>query len=379
MLIADYHSELVDKIRKQGSKLTIGRLTFRLAEEFGFCYGVDNALNLAYEAHRNFPDRRIFLVSEILHNPDINRRLSQMGIRTLDSSLPAADKFAQINRDDVVLIPAFGATINEYKALEGKGCLVVDTTCGSVVAVWKRVERYAREGFTAIIHGKAAHEETRATSSHTLKYEIGKYLIVLNHEEAERVCDYIVHGGDSQEFLRMFEQAFSPGFNPDTDLCRVGLANQTTMLSRESLEIAEMFRQAIELRYGREALADSFRHYDTICNATQERQDAVVKLLEEGVDLMIIVGGYKSSNTMHLCEISNPYKPTYYIDNADCVISAKRIRHKLPGQAGEVITDDWLPESEVIIGLTAGASTPGRIVGEVIERVVNCFAADSQQ
>jgi 4-hydroxy-3-methylbut-2-enyl diphosphate reductase len=245
----------------------------------------------------------------------------------------------------------------------------VDTTCGSVVAVWKRVERYAREGFTAIIHGKYAHEETRATSSQASKYGNGKYLIVLNHEEAGCACRYIVEGGNRIEFLQKFEQACSPGFDPDIDLQHVGLANQTTMLSGESLEIAEMFREAIEKRYGKDEVPNRFRHFDTICSATQDRQDAVNKLVREDIDLMIVIGGYNSSNTTHLCEISSMFKPTYHIDDADCIISATRIRHKPVDRAVEVFTDHWLGPGQVTLGFTAGASTPDRVVGEVIDRV----------
>ncbi len=378
-LIIDYHSELVNRIRSDAGTLKVGRLTLQLAEKFGFCYGVDNALNLVYETRRKFPGRRIFLASEILHNEDINERLSRMGIFTLKPSLSLTDKFACINRDDIVLIPAFGATNEEYQLLRDKECLVVDTTCGSVVAVWKRVERYARDGFTAIIHGKFAHEETRATSSQALKYPAGKYLVVLDHHQAQYVCNYIVGGGDKKEFLRRFSGACSPGFNPDTDLCRIGLANQTTMLSSESLKIAEMFRGAVAARYGAEALAGRFRHFDTICNATQERQDAVLELLRQGVDLMLVVGGYSSCNTAHLAELSSLYKPTYYIDRASCVLSSVCMRHKSLAKQTEIITEGWLPSGQITIGLTAGASTPERIVGEVIDRVVSFCNATSEK
>src|SRR5215213_5897981 len=251
-LAVDYHSDLVDRIKSQGHELKVGRLRFRLAEEFGFCYGVDFALNLAYETRRKFPDKRIFLTNEIIHNPRVNTRLHQMGVEFLDSAPGSPGRFAAVTPEDVVMIPAFGAPVDEYKELKEKNCIVVDTTCGSVVAVWKRVERYASEGFTAIIHGKHLHEETRATSSQALKYEGGSYLVVLDKLEAEYVCRYIVEGGDRQEFLSRFADACSPGFDPDADLTRVGLANQTTMLSSESLEIAEMFREAIEERYGGE-------------------------------------------------------------------------------------------------------------------------------
>ncbi len=376
-LVADYHSDLVDRIKAQDYALEVGRLTFRLAEEFGFCYGVDFALNLAYETRRKFPDKRIFLTNEIIHNPNVNTRLQQMGIEFIDCSPGIPDRFSQVTPDDVVMIPAFGAPVGEYDDLKQKGCLVVDTTCGSVVAVWKRVERYAREGFTAIIHGKHAHEETRATSSQATKYEGGKFLIVLDKQEARYVCDYIVEGGDRREFLEKFREACSLDFDPDTDLRRVGLANQTTMLSSESLEIAEMFREAIARRHGQEAIEEQFRHFDTICTATQDRQDAVNKLVREDIDLMIVVGGYNSSNTGHLCEISSQYQPTYHISHAGCILSGDRILHKALGGSEEVVSERWLPEGKVKIGITAGASTPDRLVGEVIDRIVTCCSDEA--
>jgi 4-hydroxy-3-methylbut-2-enyl diphosphate reductase len=370
-LAADYHSNLVDNIKAQGNSITAGRLIFRLAEEFGFCYGVDFALNLAYETRKKFPSRRIFLTNEIIHNPRVNSRLSEMGIEFIDCSPGVPDRFSHITPDDIVLIPAFGAPVEEYKDLRDKGCLVVDTTCGSVVAVWKRVERYASEGFTAIIHGKHTHEETRATSSQAAKFNNGKYLIVLDKEEAAYACRFIVEGGDRGEFLEKFKHACSPGFDPLEDLSRVGLANQTTMLSSESLEIAEMFREAITRRYGGQEAESRFRHFDTICTATQDRQDAVNKLVQEDIDLMIIIGGYNSSNTSHLCEISSLYKPAYHISDAGCIVSATAIRHKPAGQVEEITTENWLPAGDVTLGITAGASTPDRIVGEVIDRIAN--------
>src|SRR5262245_193201 len=208
--------------------MKVGRLNFRLAEEFGFCYGVDFALNLAYETRRKFPDRRIFLTNEIIHNPRVNHRLSEMGIEFIDCSATGADRFSHVDPDDLVMIPAFGAPVGEYKDLQDKGCLVVDTTCGSVVAVWKRVEKYAKEGFTAIIHGKYAHEETRATSSQAATHGAGKYLVVLDKDQAAFACDYITQGGDRDEFLRRFANACSPGFDPDTDLAHVGRSEEHT-------------------------------------------------------------------------------------------------------------------------------------------------------
>ena len=370
-LINDYHSAIVEKIKSQGHTLTVDRLTFRLAEEFGFCYGVDFALNLAYETRRKFPDRRIFLTNEIIHNPRVNSRLGDMGIEFIDASPDNEDRFSRVTADDIVMIPAFGAPVAEYQALQQKGCLVVDTTCGSVIAVWKRVEKYAKEGFTAIIHGKHVHEETQATSSQTEKYESGTYLIVYDKQEAAYVCRYIVEGGDRAEFIKRFADACPSGFDPDRDLGHIGLANQTTMLSSESLEIAEMFREAIEQKYGAGGVVDRFRHFDTICSATQDRQDAVIKLVQEDVDLMIIIGGYNSSNTGHLAEISALHMPAFHINESACILSASSIRHKPIGGLEEVLTESWLPEGNVTIGVTAGASTPDRIVGEVIDRIVN--------
>jgi 4-hydroxy-3-methylbut-2-enyl diphosphate reductase len=372
ILVNDYHSEIVSRIKREGNVLTVGRLTFRLAEEFGFCYGVDFALNLAYETRQKFPDKRIFLTTEIIHNPMVNSRLREMGVHFIDSAPGSADRFAEVSSDDIVLIPAFGAPVDEYKALQDKQCLVVDTTCGSVVAVWKRVDRYAREGFTAIIHGKFAHEETRATSSQATRYEGGKYLIVLDKEEAGYVCQYIVEGGERGEFRRRFSDSSSPEFDPDADLVRIGLANQTTMLSSESLEIAEMFKDAIARRYGPESLNERFRHFDTICTATQDRQDAVNRLVREDIDLMIVIGGYNSSNTNHLCEISGLHKPTYHVYDASCIVSSEQIRHKPVGRTEEILTGAWLGKGEITIGLTAGASTPDRVVGEVVERIAMC-------
>ncbi len=371
-LTLDYHSDIVDRVKQQGHELTVGRLTFRLAKEFGFCYGVDFALNLAYETRQQFPDKRIFLTNEIIHNPRVNTRLKEMGIEFIDCSPENPDRFAEVSRDDIVMVPAFGAPVGEYQDLQKRGCLVVDTTCGSVIAVWKRVEKYASEGFTAIIHGKHAHEETRATSSQTSKYMGGNYLVVLDKEEAAYVCRYITEGGDRTAFLTKFANAHSPDFDPDRDLQSVGLANQTTMLSSESLEIAEMFREAIQQRYGSEAVAGQFRHFDTICTATQDRQDAVNELVRTDIDLMLIIGGYNSSNTNHLAEISILHKPAYHISDAACILSSEAIRHKPVGQANEVIAHNWLPEGAVKIGVTAGASTPDRLVGEVIDRLATC-------
>lgn len=369
-LEASYHSPLIDRIKKEGYRLEAGDLTIRLAEEFGFCYGVDRAVDYAYETRAKFPHKRIFLTNEIIHNPRVNTKLLEIGIQFLRGPYKTDGGVEGITRDDVVIIPAFGTTTQELGELQKKGCVLVDTTCGSVMSVWKRVESYAREGFTAIIHGKYDHEETRATSSRATQYPGGKYLVVRDKKQARQVCNYIEGEGNRQELLETFQEAFSPHFDPDRDLERIGCANQTTMLSSESLEIANMLQEAVRKRWGSEELSRRFRHFDTICSATQDRQDAVLKLAREGIDLMIVVGGYNSSNTGHLVEISLAFCPAYHVKDATCIISRDEIEHKLVGATQPVRARHWLPQQKARLGITAGASTPNRVIEEVIKRII---------
>ena len=371
-LAAAYHSKIVDEVRASNFTRASGRLTVHLAREFGFCYGVDRAVDYAYQARRRFPDRQVFLTGEIIHNPHVNDRLRASGIRFLSDP---GENAAALGPADVVIIPAFGASIGDMAQFESQGCTLVDTTCGSVLNVWKNVRRYAQEGFTSVIHGKVKHEETRATASQALKYENGHYLVVLDREEAGIVCDYIRTGEGGGALMARFRDAVSPGFDPARHLERVGCANQTTMLMTESLEIGEMFRDAMRDRYGEAALASRFRAFDTICSATQERQDAVMQLLEsETLDLMIVVGGYNSSNTVNLARICAERLPTYHVAEPGC-LEAGEIRHRpigLPStaEAAEQTSRDWFPQQgPVRVGLTAGASTPNNIVGQVIERL----------
>jgi len=378
-LAAAYHSRLVDEVRAAGFRHQKGRLTLHLAREFGFCYGVDRAVDYAYQAVARFPGRNVFLTGEIIHNPHVNDRLRAGGIHFLSDP---AERARALGPDDVVILPAFGITVQEMLRLTDLGCTLVDTTCGSVLNVWKNVVRYAQDGYTAVIHGKVKHEETRATASQALKYPNGRYIVVLDRDEAAIVCDYIRHGGDRGAFFARFGQAVSPGFDPDTDLQRIGCANQTTMLMSESLEIGEMFAAAMRDRYGADHVAEHFRAFDTICSATQERQDAVETLLDQQpVDLMIVVGGYNSSNTCNLARICAVRVRTYHIADPACLLSADRIRHRPVGapstaQAPEVFSENWLPQGRpVVVGLTAGASTPNNIVGQVIETLERFTAA----
>jgi 4-hydroxy-3-methylbut-2-en-1-yl diphosphate reductase len=371
-LAQDYHSGVVDRVKADDFQFRNGRLTVHLAREFGFCYGVDRAVDYAYQTRRRFPGRNVFLTGEIIHNPHVNEKLRAAGIRFLTDPHERPDR---LGREDVVILPAFGVTVAEMAGYDRQGCTLVDTTCGSVLNVWKNVTRYARDGFTAIIHGKMHHEETRATASQALKYPNGRYLVVLDRDEAAIVCDYIRRGGDSGSLLARFDGAVSPGFDPDRDLQQIGCANQTTMLMSESLAIGEMFREAMSDRYGDARLARHFRAFDTICSATQERQDAVIALIEEHrLDLMLVVGGYNSSNTCNLARICAERVHTYHIADASCLASADALRHRPVGPPStaanlEETTEGWLPAGPLAIGLTAGASTPNNIVGEVIEKL----------
>jgi 4-hydroxy-3-methylbut-2-enyl diphosphate reductase len=370
VLAQSYHSEVVERLKQLGYAARAGELRIKLAREFGFCYGVDRAVEYAYEAREQFPDRRIFLSGEIIHNPEVNGRIEALGIRILPDHRSPEERYVEVSRKDVVILPAFGVPVAELQHLREKGCVLVDTTCGSVLNVWKNVHRYAREGFTAVIHGKHYHEETKATASQALTHPGGQFLCVKDRAEAELVCCFIRGTLGAAELVERFREATSPGFDPARDLSRIGLANQTTMLMTESLEIQEMLRAAMRDRWGEAELATRFRAFDTICSATQDRQDAVLKMLGEGgLDMMVVIGGYNSSNTQALARICAERLPTFHISSADR-IERDAIRHRPVGSHDETITSAWLPPGPVSIGLTAGASTPNNVVGEVVARIL---------
>jgi len=369
-LAADYHSRVVDHIRAHGYQLTAGAVTFKLAREFGFCYGVDRAVEYAYETRTKFPDRRVFLVGEIIHNPHVNKKLQAMGVEFLRRPDDGDFDFSRVTPADVVILPAFGVTVQDFERLRDVGCVLVDTTCGSVLNVWKRVDSYAKDGFTAVIHGKFHHEETKATASQVSKYPGGKYLVVRDMAEARELCTYIEGAASGERFVSLFAGKMSAGFDVDRDLVRVGVANQTTMLSGESLAIAAEIRRSMTRRYGEAALADHFRTFDTICSATQDRQDAVLKLIAEPLDLMVVIGGYNSSNTTHLAAICHEKAPTYHIEDATCIDpEARSIRFRPVGGKSEERREGWLPDGPVTVGVTAGASTPNNKIGETVERI----------
>jgi len=369
-LTADYHSRLVDVARAAGGTVVVGPLTFRLAKEFGFCYGVDRAVEYAYESRKKFPDKRIFLVGEIIHNPHVNEKLEDMGIVILRPGDDGRFDFEGVRAHDVVLIPAFGVRVADFEHLRGIGCVLVDTTCGSVLNVWKRVERYAQEGFTAIVHGKHFHEETKATASQVTKYPGGRYLIVRDMAETEQLCGFIRGEVDEKVVRGTFGHKVSDGFDFERDLVRVGLANQTTMLATESLAIAQRIGEAMADHYGADALDEHFRTFDTICSATQERQDAILELIEEPLDVMVVIGGYNSSNTNHLAKICSRKVTTYHIADSSCIdVPSGTIRFKPVDQQSESQREHWL-DGVRTIGVTAGASTPNNKIGEAIALVL---------
>ena len=376
LIDAEYHSALVERIRARGYTDTFGDVTVRLAQEFGFCYGVDRAVDYAYETVHEFPDKRIFLVGEIIHNPHVNQRMTDMGIAFVYPDPDGGFDFSHITAADVVILPAFGVTLHDFETLKKVGCILVDTTCGSVLHVWKRVESYARDGFTAVIHGKYTHEESRATASQVNKHPGGKYLIVRNMDEAMLVCDYVADrpGRLTREaFIERFRASAIEGFDPDVDLARVGVANQTTMLANESIAIGMKIHEAMVERHGAEYAKANYRSFGTICSATQERQDAVAAMMTEPPELMLVIGGYNSSNTNHLAHLCRQHTRTFHIQDASCIdVDTGHIRHKpeLNPEAAEVEESDWLPPVPFQLGITAGASTPNNKIGEALTRVL---------
>ena len=369
-LDSDYTGHLVDLLKDREYTLTAGDVTIRLAKEFGFCYGVERAVEYAYQARKKFPDRTIYLAGEIIHNPHVNSKLQGMGITFLMPDNGRID-FTGVKAEDVVILPAFGVTITDFETLRQIGCVMVDTTCGSVLNVWKRVESYARDGFTSLIHGKYYHEETRATASQAEKYEGGQYLIVRNVDEAGVVCDFIEGRLSAAALIERFAHAASPNFDPDRDLRRIGVANQTTMLARESLAIGELVGRSMAHARGPEYAKENFRTFDTICSATQERQDAVVELLREPLDVMVVIGGYNSSNTMSLAALCAETVTTFHVEDADDIDPASgTIRHRPLGAKEDVESSDWLSRTaQVRVGVTAGASTPNNKIGEAVGRI----------
>lgn len=381
----EYHSALVEDIRAEGNRKVLGDVTVRLAKEFGFCYGVDRAIDYAYETRHKFPEKRIRLVGEIIHNPHVNQRIRDMGMDFIQPGGQGAFDFSDLTEQDVVILPAFGVTVQDLAALREIGCVLVDTTCGSVLLVWKRVESYARDGFTAVIHGKHYHEESRATASQVRNHEDGRYIIVLNMEEADLICDYIARRPNRlsrEAFIQHFQGKTTEGFDPDLHLQKIGVANQTTMLANESLAIGARIREAMVEGSGEEYAESNFRSFGTICSATQERQDAIEAMMDEGPpEVMIVMGGYNSSNTDHLAHLCRKFTTTYHIEDAACIDPKDgTIRHKpdVGSATPEVVVTAWMPEGPFDLGMSAGASTPNNKIGEALVRILEIRGVEYQ-
>ena len=360
-----YQSGLISTIRDNGYKLSHGRLTVRLAEAFGFCWGVERAVAMAYETRKHYPAERLWITNEIIHNPSVNDHLREMDVQFIPVEQGVKD-FSGVTSGDVVILPAFGATVQEMQLLNERGCHIVDTTCPWVSKVWTTVEKHKKHTITSIIHGKVKHEETLATSSFA-----GTYLVVLDMEEAQIVADYILGKGEREAFMQRFSAACSPGFDPDRDLSRLGVANQTTMLKSETEEIGRLFERTMLSKYGPAELNDHFVAFNTICDATQERQDAMFSLVDEPLDLMVVIGGFNSSNTTHLQEIAvSRGIRSFHIDTPDRLdAQANAIEHK-PLNENLRLESNFLPAGLVTVGITSGASTPDRAVEEVIEKLM---------
>lgn len=377
-VMTHYRSELVDHLRTKGEvTCPKAKITINLAKEFGFCYGVERCIDLAYAALKVFPEKKIYILGEIIHNPEVNDQIRDMGIQFLSGPNKAAN-IDDLTKDDVVIIPAFGTEVSIREKLEAKGCQFVDTTCGDVMSVWKRVRTYAKEEVTSIIHGKASHEETMATSSQAISRK-GHYLVINTFEETDIVCDYIINGGDKVDFLRRFKGCCSEAFDPDIHLQAVGVANQTTMMRGETEEVQRRIKAAIEKRYGTENIDEHFRFFDTICGATQDRQDALSVMLKNPMDLLLVIGGYNSSNTSHLAEMGESVLPTYFIKNAKEIIGTEIIQHWNQHTSKVEKTSNWLPEKPITVGLTAGASCPNNLIEDVIYRLLELRGSSPEE
>ena len=362
-LQSEYQSSLIQQIRNNNYSLTRDDVTIQLAQAFGFCWGVERAVAMAYETRKHFPNERIWITNEIIHNPSVNQRMREMEVAFIPMETGEKD-FSVVETGDVVILPAFGASVQEMQLLNDKNCKIVDTTCPWVSKVWNTVEKHKKGDCTSIIHGKYNHEETVATSSFA-----GKYVIVRNLEQAEYVANYILNGGNRDEFMTKFSKACSAGFDPDRDLERVGIANQTTMLKGETEQIGKLFEHTMMKKYGPRSLNQHFQNFNTICDATQERQDAMLNLVEQKLDLMVVIGGFNSSNTTHLQEIAVERAITsYHIDCVERIHSINSIEHRqLNGELE--ITENWLPTGKIVVGITSGASTPDKVVEDVIEKI----------
>jgi 4-hydroxy-3-methylbut-2-enyl diphosphate reductase len=366
------------------TRLDFGPVIFLIARHFGFCYGVENAIEIAYKTIDENPGKRIFLLSEMIHNPHVNEDLKSRGIEfIMDNYGKQFIGWDEITSDDIVIIPAFGTTIEIENLLKEKGIDTVkyNTTCPFVEKVWNRAEAIGKENYTIIIHGKHKHEETRATFSHSTQNSPS--VIVRDIEETKLLCKIILGELPADEFYKFFNGKYSEGFDVEKDLTKLGVVNQTTMLASETQAIADLIRETMIKKYGKDDIKQHFADTrDTLCYATNDNQSATIGLMKEDADLAIVVGGYNSSNTSHLVELLEEKFPTYFISEADKIISEHTIKHFDLHAYSEKTTDNYLPSKRpVTIAITSGASCPDSIVDDVINKLIGFFngAADTEK
>ena len=341
---------------------------YRIPTHFGFCYGVEKSIDMAFETTRRFPDRRIFLTHDVIHNPKVNQDLKEKGVRVLARDSADRLQLSDVQKEDIVVIAAFGTRYADVESLKGTDCVVVDTTCGAIVMVWKRVEKYAKNGYTSVIHGIWNHEETQATASQALKFG-GHFLIIRNLEEAKRIAEFHDKKISAAEFLAPFQNRVSPGFDPEKHLSKIGIASQTTMLKTETLELQEYLKALYRRVYGEAAFASAFMLYDTICSATQERQDALKDMLASKPELILIIGGFNSSNTTHLSEIASLSIPTFHIRGPEDILSKDEIHYQCSTTLKEKVASGWLKKGIRRIGISTGASTPDVLIEKTIQKI----------
>jgi 4-hydroxy-3-methylbut-2-enyl diphosphate reductase len=356
--------------------LDFGPVQFILARHFGFCYGVENAIEISYRALEENSDKKVYLLSQMIHNPEVNSDLQSRGIQfIMDTDGTQFIPWEEIHPEDVVIIPAFGTTLEIEHLLIEKGVQVqkYNTTCPFVEKVWNRAEKLGQDNYTVIIHGKPRHEETKATFSHSAKH--APSVIIRNMDEAQALANYILGSKTRSEFFEEFAGQHSPGFDPVAHLQRIGVVNQTTMLAKETQGIADFLKQVMISRYGAENLKQHFADTrDTLCYATNDNQDATYQLLESGADLAVVVGGYNSSNTSHIVELCEQRFPTFFIQSDTEIKSRDEIHHFNYRQKKKVVTHQYLPDkSPVKIVLTSGASCPDTLVDRVMIKLLGFF------
>ena len=365
----NYSAASISAIRETGGAWQLGGMTFYFPEHFGFCYGVDKAIDMVFETCERFMDKRIFLTDQLIHNPYINGRLREKGVRYLKRDAQNLLVCEGLEQGDVVVVSAFGTDFRDILRLREKGVTIVDSTCGAIINVWKRVEGYAKKGFITIVHGKRNHEETRATLSQAVK-EGGSYLAIENISEAKELAEVVLGERSGSDFVGAHPGcAFSEDYSFDAATCKMGMANQTTMLKGESLEIQNILRGAFLERFGENETRERFRSFDTICGATQDRQDALRNLLKKPLDLLLIVGGFNSSNTTHLAEIAQGKLPFFHMEASEDILSADEIRSRDPRTGRTEVRRDWFPPGAKKIGITSGASTPDVTLFEIIQKM----------